>query len=379
MDCNDFYSVKDNNNTTKTLIVKNYFPAWAKIMKSVVQRYPFKNSGKLAYVDFFSGPGAFEDGEKSTPILIMEHILNDRHYCQNMLTFFNDCDENNILQLKENLKKIDGYDLLENKPQFFCDKLSTDSHLHQFANLKIPTLYFIDPFGYKGLSQDLFSTCLGNFGCDAILFFNYNRIQSGLLNPKVEIHMRKLFSNKIYEELKKNLKKNTINKEEIIIEAFSRSLKENNLLSFPFRFEFENRMGTSHYIIFITHSHLALNVMKEIMHSLSSTKTNGIANFSYVSSSRPQQLNFIDISKTEELRNTLKQTLLKQFSGYTIKVKNIIDNLVETIYTSKNIKVALIELELEGLITCPKHRANTMADHLYITFPQNMDQNQTTG
>ena len=38
----------------------------------------------------------------------------------------------------------------------------------------VPTLCFIDPFGYKGLSLRLINAVLKDFGCECLFFFNYN-------------------------------------------------------------------------------------------------------------------------------------------------------------------------------------------------------------
>jgi three-Cys-motif partner protein len=58
----------------------------------------------------------------------------------------------------------------------------------------IPTLFFVDPWGYKGLTLQLINSVLKNWGCDAIIFFNYNRINRGLSNPAVQAHMNALFT-----------------------------------------------------------------------------------------------------------------------------------------------------------------------------------------
>ena len=53
----------------------------------------------------------------------------------------------------------------------------------------IPALFFVDPWGYKGLSLRLISSFLGSWGCDCIFFFNYNRINMGINNQAVKEHM----------------------------------------------------------------------------------------------------------------------------------------------------------------------------------------------
>jgi three-Cys-motif partner protein len=46
--------------------------------------------------------------------------------------------------------------------------------------LRVPTLVFLDPCGYKGLSLKLISSVLAGFGNDCIFFFNYSRINMKL-------------------------------------------------------------------------------------------------------------------------------------------------------------------------------------------------------
>jgi hypothetical protein len=48
------------------------------------------------------------------------------------------------------------------------------------SKLQVPTLVFLDPCGYKGLSLKLISSVLGGFGNDCIFFFNYSRINMKL-------------------------------------------------------------------------------------------------------------------------------------------------------------------------------------------------------
>jgi len=53
----------------------------------------------------------------------------------------------------------------------------------------VPTFFFVDPWGYKGLSLQLVNAVLKDWGCDCLFFFNYNRTSMGLPNELVEEHM----------------------------------------------------------------------------------------------------------------------------------------------------------------------------------------------
>ena len=69
----EFFDEMTEQSRVKVEIVKNYFLAWANVILHSVREV----GGKLGYMDLFSGPGLYEDGTKSTPILILEEAINN--------------------------------------------------------------------------------------------------------------------------------------------------------------------------------------------------------------------------------------------------------------------------------------------------------------
>ncbi len=55
----------------KAAIVSKYFDAWANVIIPTAR----KKSGRIAYIDLFAGRGGYEDGAKSTPLLILEKAI----------------------------------------------------------------------------------------------------------------------------------------------------------------------------------------------------------------------------------------------------------------------------------------------------------------
>ena len=66
-----FFEKQTHSSRIKASIVSEYFPSYCKI---IVKRYMPK---QLRFIDLFSGPGYYEDGNASTPILIARHCKND--------------------------------------------------------------------------------------------------------------------------------------------------------------------------------------------------------------------------------------------------------------------------------------------------------------
>jgi three-Cys-motif partner protein len=66
----------------------------------------------------------------------------------------------------------------------------------------MPTLLFADPWGYKGLTMNLFSDVLKQWGCEVIFFFNYSRINAAMTHKGVKRHINSLFGEKRAERIR---------------------------------------------------------------------------------------------------------------------------------------------------------------------------------
>src|SRR5437867_11355014 len=148
---------------------------------------------KIAHIDLFAGPGRYKDGTQSTPLLVLKRAIDDPDMRQMLVTMFNDRDENNSRSLEQAINELHGIDKLKYKPQVMNDEVGTKM-VKMFQQMRlVPTLFFVDPWGYKGLSLQLVNAVVKDWGCDCVFFFNYNRISMGLPNELVEEHMNALF------------------------------------------------------------------------------------------------------------------------------------------------------------------------------------------
>ena len=81
---NLFFVESTEQSQVKTAIVAKYFWAWAKVIMPTAK----KHGGKIAYLDLFAGPGRYEDGTKSTPLLIIEQAIQDTNMRSMLVTVF---------------------------------------------------------------------------------------------------------------------------------------------------------------------------------------------------------------------------------------------------------------------------------------------------
>ncbi len=370
----EFFEAPDPQNIIKTKLVVKYFGAWATNML----RKGKDPSGRIAYIDLFAGPGRFADGKASTPLWILNNAISRPELCARLITIFNDKDPRHAAQLRKEIDALPGIENLAHRPQ--VSKVAVGSDLVAlFRNLElVPTLFFIDPWGYKGLSLDLIGTAIKNWGCDCIFFFNYNRINPGINNPSVVERMNDLFGAGRAERLRAMVKDLTPDERQTaIISEPSEALKEvGGKFVLPFEFESQHGERTSHYIIFVSKAFLGYHLMKDVMSSLS-TDEGDVRQFKYVPVKSTQMTLFPDFGKTYSVP-LLKDVLVRSAAGMCTSVWDIYERFtVDTPYTFKHVQDALRALEAEGRITIdppadrrPKrHGEVTLAKDKMVTFP----------
>ncbi|MFM6190870.1 MAG: three-Cys-motif partner protein TcmP [Planktothrix sp.] len=119
---NTFFEQQKEQSLVQTEIVDKYFRAWAKVLIPQAK----KRKTKIAYIDLFCGPGSYEDGSKSTPLMILERAINDPDMRNLPVTIFNDCDHKNTKSLKEAIDALPDINLLKHKPTIGNIKVGKD-------------------------------------------------------------------------------------------------------------------------------------------------------------------------------------------------------------------------------------------------------------
>ena len=369
---NSFFNEQKEQSLIKARIVEKYFWAWAKVIISKVKKGSSSNQ-KIAYVDLFAGAGRYKDGSKSTPVKVLETAIADTDMRNMLVSIFNDADVENVNSLQQAIDSIPGIENLKYRPQISKYEVGEDI-VKIFQSMKlVPTLLFVDPWGYKGLSLQLVNSVVKDWGCDCIFFFNYNRINMGLNNDAVKEHINALFGQVRADQLRERLKTLTPQERELtVVEYICEALKEmGGKYVLPFRFRHEMGNRTSHHLIFVSKHPKGYGIMKEIMAKESSEQTQGVPSFEYNPATLQQPLLF---ELTRPL-DQLESMLLDNFSGKTMTMVEIYDQHHQgKPYIKKNYKTALSNLESQGKITVhspedKKRRKGTFADDLKVTFP----------
>ncbi len=364
-----FFDECDERSEVKAAIVSKYFWAWAKVVIPTAKKRP----NKIAYIDLFAGPGYYDDGTKSTPLRILERAINDPDMRDMLVTVFNDINSQSARSLEQAIRSLPGVERLRHAPQVHNFEVGSEiAGVLQGTHL-VPTLLFVDPWGYKGLSLDLIGSVLKDWGSDCIFFFNYNRINMGLENELVREHMDALFGSEMAEVLRVVLEPLKPTERELtIVTALVEALQDvGGQYVLPFRFTDHRGTRTSHHLIFVSKHVRGYEIMKEIMAKESSRMVQGVPTFEY----NPVDHRYPVLFEFTRPLDDLAEMLLSKFAGQKLPMRQIYENHhVGTPYIERNYKYVLIQLETEGRIIADppaeRRRRNTFPDHVIVVFPK---------
>jgi three-Cys-motif partner protein len=366
-----FFEETREQSVVKAKIVSGYFSAWAKVMISTVKQ---TKDRRIAYIDLFAGPGRYKDGTKSTPLLVLEKAIQDPDMSKMLVTIFNDGNQDHSYSLDQAIRSLPGIEKLQYKPEVH-NHIIGKKIIAIFSEIKvIPTLLFVDPWGYKGLSIQLVNSVLKDWGCDVIFFFNYNRINMGLSNSAVKEHMDALFTEKRANSLRERLPRlDSSDRELAIIKELTNAFIELGAkYVLPFCFKTEDGARTSHHLIFTTKHFRGYDIMKGIMASQSSSADQGVPSFTY---------NPVD-NKSSSLfgpLDDLEDALPQDFRGRKLSLKALYEEHgAGRPYLLKNYRDVLRKLESAGKISVdpPADRRRKINDEVtlkkeaIITFPR---------
>jgi three-Cys-motif partner protein len=367
-----FFDEQTEQSLVKAEIVSKYFWAYMKVIMAAQKNYGKEN--RVAYIDLFAGPGRYADGSKSTPVKIVEKAIAEPDFRERLVALFNDKDEQNTKDLEGALKSLPGYSTLKHEPQIYTGEVGEDM-VRKFEEMKlIPTFFFVDPFGYKGLSLRLVNSVLKNWGCDCVFFFNYNRINMGLGNDLVEEHMNALFGRERADRLRErfNMQATPAERELYMVEELVKALKEmGGRYVLPFRFCNSRGTRTTHHLIFVTKHFRGYSIMKDIMAGQSSSKEQGVPTLEY----NPADARYPSLFELFRPLDDLEGMLLERYAGKTLNIKQIFeDHSVGRRYVLSNYREILCRMEQEGKVKmsrpCPPRKKGTLAEDVKITFPQ---------
>ncbi|MGC9317646.1 MAG: three-Cys-motif partner protein TcmP [Armatimonadota bacterium] len=361
----------------KTEIVVEYFRQWARVMAGNALKYPHWPN-RIAYVDLFAGRGFYEDDTPSTPLRVIQTAAALAAVRPRIDIWLNDANAEYLGQLRQAVESLDAARLLGASPKL--TNLSVDTEMvRQHVVPQPATLFFLDPWGYKGLSLDLTRRAVHAEGSECILFFNFNRINMGVDNPAVETHMVNLFGEERFAAMSSAFRQMEPQRREEFLMTQTRSALEDAGAQFVLNFRFLNDTGsrTSHYMIHVTDGELGNDIMRGVMKNHCSPTADGIAEFVY------------DPARNGQTRMTLfdghaelADEILSLYAGQALTMREVYQLYRDSSASRRgclpsDIKEALKRLEIRGRVqTQPPASARpwrngqpTFRDDVLVTFP----------
>ena len=379
----DFFEGPTPGSAVKAAIVSKYFWAWAKVLYNK----PGRQGRPLQYLDLYAGPGCYDDGTASTPLLVLQKAIADDSFREQVSARLNDIDLETCDALARAIQSLPGIESLR-YPPIIENRAVDEAMARQFeASLLPPTLSFVDPWGYKGVSARLIRALTKPWGCDCIFFFNYNRINLALGNESVTEPVDELFGRERAAMLRGRLEGLSPQaRETTIVEELKQAITDGSRRrAFQFAFQFDGSNRTSHYLVLVTKEPVGFEIMKKIMAKASTEAPQGVPSYQYIPAQirRPppqvQQLAFLDFPNPPQPLDLLQTRLLEHFAGRSMAMIEVYReyNQIADHYIPRNCKDALLALEAAGVISCDPPASErpcykgvpSLADWVRITFP----------
>lgn len=371
----NFFESPRSTSLLKSKIVSDYFKAWSQIM---LRQREGKADDRIAYVDLFCGPGKYETGEESTPPMILNAAIASPALRSRLVTIFNDANAQSVDQLRGYVASLAGVDEMRHRPEFTTREIGPAFAAWIGAMRLVPTLFFADPWGYKGLSLELIGDSIRDWGCECIFFFAYNSINRSVTIESVSSHIDDLFGANRAATLRDELaglppemRKATI------LQSLTSALKSvGGQYVLPFEFVSYQADRPSHYVIHVSKHFRGFSIMRDIMYSISSDEAE-VRSLFYNPNRSPQLQLLADFgapNSTQQLMNIVTARL----SGQTLSVQRAYELCTgDNVYRMSDLKRALERLEGEGRLTLSVPASErrvirgkrTLPEHLLITVP----------
>lgn len=363
----EFFHAQKDESRVKTDIVEAFFGGWARIIGAHQKRN--HEPVHLGYVDLFAGPGCYDDGTETTPVRILKRVLENEEWRRVTLLFFNEREAALLEALRTNLTRVQKEEGKTLGLEPVLRNVSIDSGYNDCVSSvrNRPTLFFVDPWGYIGVTLRLLrDLVLAGFGNDLIFFFNYRRINAAVSNDLFKTRMDELFGSRSDSLRREVATLHGYAREVAIVNAISSEISE-NVAEYVQRFRFgPTEDEASHYLFFVSKSRKGHEVMTNIMAKRSPVDRFGVPTFEFTRSTQGSLF-------AQDPIETLAESLIAQFRGKELTVKAIFDaDAPGKQLQMKQYKTALMRLEARGNIEAQpaanERRAGTLGDQVIIRF-----------
>ena len=366
-----FFSHYTTRSRVKSLVVGEYYRQWGHIIANA--RGP--GSDAMGYFDLFSGPGVYEDGTESTPLVVLRETLRSIKLSDRVQLVFNDRDADYINTLRDSINGVlqSQSSGLRLPPRYSSFEVGLGT-LDWFQQLKLGAcLFFLDPWGYRGLSMDLISGLVRNWGSDCIFLFSYAALRRHLFNEGEDELVAEFWNAEDLDDLRSHLSgRSPRDSEYRAVDFLARCLRERGIpYVLPMRFTADDSDRTSYHLVLVSKNFRAYELMKTVMRGICTGHTATVVPFEFSVREGPQQLELLPDPPPE---NDLSGKLFARFAGQSL-VFRFLHRTFESEHTTPFVKrdyvAALDCLRDEGLVS--GGRRGGIGDDVEVRFASRSD------
>ncbi|GAB3634753.1 hypothetical protein GCM10027422_03430 [Hymenobacter arcticus] len=376
----DFFNKQTISSRIKANIVSEYFPDYCKIISSKIPQTQFR------YIDLFSGPGLYKDGNASTPLLVADKCFQNDSLRSLVKFVFND--NTYYKELSDNFNNKFPKGSFKYKPHFGKSTVGESQAITDYllkgtengpAN-DSPAVLFIDPFGYKGIETKILSAFLKKWGNEIFIFVNTKRIQPALENDKFEELMQELFPASL-EKVKEDrrYKQSVTERLSLVVDSLGKEYEialGSRVYYTSFKFQEEDSNATSHYILHLTKNSKGFDLIKTIYNDFANVGTifDGVKTYTFDAKSLDNSVHeLFDAQAKFNNIEKLKISLYSSYSGKTILAEDLFnahhkDNLYSRNHYTKALRSLVDDNKLESVFTDGKEHVVSVLLSKYCTL-----------
>jgi three-Cys-motif partner protein len=302
-------------------ILKEYLGGWFPI----IARY----ETQLVYIDGFAGPGIYSKGEKGSPVLaldcLMDHAQKDSMVCKGKTISFlfieKDHDRCETLRniVKENYPDIpQGVDVQIFESEFENEIEKRMNEMEKIGGCIPPTFCFIDPFGHSGLPINLIGRMMSNEKCEVLINFMISEINRWTeVEDDRQDEFDRLFG--LPDWRKKREIKNPDERRAFLIKLYERQLQSLGGARFVRSFEMNDKNDQPIYhLVFGTKHPKGLQVMKKAMYKVDRT-----GSYRFSDTTHPDQRLIIDYSDEANWIGEASNLIFEKYKGTKVTANQI--------------------------------------------------------
>lgn len=340
-------------------VYQKYLTPWTYKLANYNREYRSRRN-KLRVVDCFAGRGSYVDAEDcegvdlecidtpvkypGSPQIILDRLTKHSGKFDAAEAVFIEKDGSNYERLTENLDVLSGVadnvhtDPIQGKFQEeILDVVDTDGNDY-------PTLFFIDPFGFKALDYDVITEIANTPQFDFLLTFMSRDINRFFENEEHEVAIQRMFGEKNY---KSKVGDYDAENWEPLVEYYTDRLEESGTEhTFEYLITEPDSTQVIYYLVFGSNNYEGYKTMREVMYNC------GTGSFGYAPQDIDHDRNQSGLNQWVDGKSDVEDYLRNNFEyqriEYSELVRRCINDREYADSAEKDYRQALKSLERQG-------------------------------